>query len=240
MEIVERILKAEKNIKHSLLLIKVLLLFSSDPENQRKLDYIERKYQDLQSTLMLYELKLNEINQDETEINALYNQSANDCETILNMLAEIKEDIFPRFKLASMIIIDNMNNETLENFYEELKRVLSDFNNIDEACDYLYYHTGDMLSNFITDLLAYIKAYAPERLLRLIPIAYFESKQTIITLSFVDWVQIFNNIRFTLKYVGNLEKTKYQALMEQYRKLEVFYFIIITSHSSSPIVVENK
>nr|HPN89928.1 hypothetical protein [Bacilli bacterium] len=161
MEIVERITKAEKNIKHSLLLIKVLLLFSDDPENQRKLDYIERKYQDLQSTLMLYELKLNEINQDEAEINTLYNQSANDCETILSMIAEIKEDIFPRFKLASMIIIDNMNNETLENFYEELKRVLGDFNNIDEACDYLYYHTGDMLSNFITDLLAYIKAYAP-------------------------------------------------------------------------------
>ena len=90
MEIVERITKAE-NIKHSLLLIKVC--FFPTTRKPKKLDYIERKYQDLQSTLMLYELKLNEINQDEAEINTLYKKRER-LRNDFSMLAEIKEDIF--------------------------------------------------------------------------------------------------------------------------------------------------
>lgn len=229
MEVIEKIIKNEKNIKHDIYVLKVLMLCQTDTENQKKLDYIEKKSTEMSSNIMLYELKVNE-QKSSTELTSLYNQITNDCDTILDLISEIKDDVFPRFKLASMIIIDNMSNDVLENFYEEVRKALSNFNNIEEASDYYYYHTGEQLSDFIVDLLDYIKE-APERVLRLIPISYFESKKTIITLSFKNWFEIFNNIRFTLKYVGNYRRKEYLDLMEKYRVLEVYYFIIITGYN---------
>lgn len=229
MEVIERIIKNEKTIKHDIYMLKILMLTQADYENQKKLDYIEKKSIEMSSNIMLYEANLNG-GKSAIDLAPLFNQITNDCDTILDLISEIKDDVYPRFKLASMIIIDNMSNEVLENFYEEVKKTISQFNSMEEASDYLFYNTGEQLSRFVADLLEYIKD-APERILRLIPIDYFQSKKTIITLSVKNWFEIFNNIRFTLKYVGNYRRHEYQAIMEKYRALEVYYFIIISGYN---------
>ena len=126
------------------------------------------------------------------------------------------------------MIINNKKDSEIEKFYENVKKTLKDYKTLSEARDYLFYHSGVVLEKFIGDLLAYVDL-DDEQVARRLPVKFLEKYQTIITLSFKEWVDIFN-IKFTLKYVGNINKTKYLNLIKKYERLEVIYFILLAAH----------
>lgn len=225
MQNLTKVNKIQKSLYRSIITLEILMLCYEDAEARRRLDFARERYDTLVKLTEKYEN--DKLSDDEKEI--CENQIINDCDSIYALLAEIKEEYFSIFKLITVMIINNKKDSEIEKFYENVKKTLKDYKTLSEARDYLFYHSGVVLEKFIGDLLAYVDL-DDEQVARRLPVKFLEKYQTIITLSFKEWVDIFNNIKFTLKYVGNINKTKYLNLIKKYERLEVIYFILLAAH----------
>lgn len=222
MENVSKVLKIQKSIYRSILTLEILMLAYQEDEARKQLDFVVGRYNELLKLIDKYQ------NDEVIDKELCEIQIMNDCESIYSLLSDLTEHYFNIFKLITVMVFNNKKDNELEKFYLALKDTLKKYHNIIEARDYLFYHSGTDIEKFIKDLLAYV-ALDDEQVARRLPIKFLEKYQTIITLSFKEWFEIFNNIKFTLKYVGNINKTKYLALIKKYERLEVVYFILLAA-----------
>jgi hypothetical protein len=226
MQDLSKIAKIEKALGRSIVTLEILMTCYYDEESNRNLIYAKKRFEELERLTDNYQSEMETLSAEEKEVKE--NQMTNDCESIFAIVAELKDIYFNIFKLITVMIINNKKDSEIDKFQDDVATALKDFKTIAEARDYLFYHSGVILEKFIGDLLEYIKL-DNEAVARRLPIKFLEQYRTIITLSVKEWVDIFNNIKFTLKYVGNINKTKYNALMRKYERLEVIYFILMAA-----------
>lgn len=217
-----RIEQINKNIKifeRSINICNILILCIYNQELNEKLIYTKK---------LLDELKSNYHKYLEQENIVLYNQIDNDMFTINNLINELKEDLYNQFKLVSIVYLDNIKDEELLIFYQNLNQILKEHNSIKEACEYIYYHSGKELSIFITKLLNHINKYIPNINNKRIPISYLENNQNIVTIYYKEWIELFKHLNYTMKYISDEVNKDYLLLKEEYQILLVYYFIVIT------------
>lgn len=238
MDSISKVLKIQKSLYRSLITLEILMLCYQEAESKKQLDFAKVRYDEL--VILTEKYQNDELSEAEKEL--CENQIMNDCESIYSLLTELKEHYFSIFKLITVMVINNKKDSEIDKFFQDLKDILKSYQTLREARDYLFYHSGVALEKFIRDLLAYIDL-DDEQVARRLPVKFLEKYQTIITLNFKEWVDIFNNIKFTLKYVGNINKTKYQALIKKYERLEVIYFILLAARDvemiESELLVKN-
>ncbi len=136
--------------------------------------------------------------------------------------------LYNQFKLVSIVYLDNLKDEELLIFYQNLNQILKEHNSIKEACEYIYYHSGKNLSIFITKLLNYINKYIQNINNKRIPISYLENNQNIVTIYYKEWIELFKQLNYTMKYISDESNEDYLLLKQEYQILLVFYFIVIT------------
>lgn len=217
-----RIEQINKNIKifeRSINIFNILILCINNQELNEKLIYTKK---------LLDELKSNYHKYLEQENIILYNQIDNDIFTINNLINELKDDLYNQFKLVSIVYLDNLKDEELLIFYQNLNQILKEHNSIKEACEYIYYHSGKNLSIFITKLLNYINKYIQNINNKRIPISYLENNQNIVTIYYKEWIELFKQLNYTMKYISDESNKDYLLLREEYQILLVYYFIVIT------------
>lgn len=216
---IQKILKDIKKINHTIYKIKILLQCINDSTLNDKLNYVVDIYNELIKNIEKYQLDQNPI---------VYNLIDNDYFTINNIIKELEEDLYPKFKMVSVIYLDNLKEEEIIQFYSQLNNILKEYKNIQSACEYIYYHSGKEISLFINNLLNYIKKAVPENSFRRLPISYLEKNLNIITIFYKEWIELFKQLNFTMKYISNESNDEYLKLKEQYQKLLIYYFIVIT------------
>lgn len=217
-----RIEQINKNIKifeRFIMIFNILNLCINNQEINEKIIYTKK---------LLEELKNNYHKYLEQENIIVYNQIDNDTFTINNLIAELKEDLYNKFKLVSIVYLDNLKDEELVIFYDNLNKLLQKHISIKEACEYIYYHSGKELSVFITKLLNYISKYIPNVSNKKIPINYLENNQNIITIYYKEWIELFKQLNYTMKYISDESNEDYLLLKQEYQILLVYYFIVIT------------
>lgn len=217
-----RIEQINKNIKifeRFIMIFNILNLCINNQEINEKIIYTKQ---------LLEELKNNYHKYLEQENIIVYNQIDNDTFTINNLIAELKEDLYNKFKLVSIVYLDNLKDEELVIFYDNLNKLLQKHISIKEACEYIYYHSGKELSVFITKLLNYISKYIPNVSNKKIPINYLENNQNIITIYYKEWIELFKQLNYTMKYISDESNEDYLLLKQEYQILLVYYFIVIT------------
>ncbi len=216
---IQKIIKDIKKINHSIYKIKILLKWVNNQHLNEQLNYVINIYNELIKNIDKYQLEENPV---------IYNLIDNDYFTINNVIKEIEEDLYPQFRLVSVVYLDNLKEEEIIKFYDLLNNILLEYDNIHSACEYLYYHSGKDISLFISKLLKYIKENITENNLRRLPITYLENNANMITIFYKEWIELFKQLNFTMKYINNESNKEYLLLKEEYQKLLVYYFIVIT------------
>lgn len=216
---IQKIIKDIKKINHSIYKIKILLKCVNNQHLNEQLNYVINIYNELIKNIDKYQLEENPV---------IYNLIDNDYFTINNVIKEIEEDLYPQFRLVSVVYLDNLKEEEIIKFYDLLNNILNKYDNIHSACEYLYYHSGKDISLFISKLLKYIKENITENNLRRLPITYLENNANMITIFYKEWIELFKQLNFTMKYINNESNKEYLLLKEEYQKLLVYYFIVIT------------
>lgn len=216
---IEQINKNIKTFERMISIFNILLICIDNQEINEKLIYTKNLVKELKNN---YELYL------EQENIILFNKIDNDLFTINNLINELKEDIFNKFKLVSIVYLDNLKDEELIIFYDNLNNILKEHHNIKNACEYIYYHSGKEISEFITKLLNYINKNIPNINNKKIPITYLENNKNIVTIYYKEWIDLFKQLNYTMKYIADETNQDYLLLKQEYQILLVYYFIVIT------------
>ena len=216
---IEQINKNIKTFERMISIFNILLICIDNQEINEKLIYTKNLVKELKNN---YELYL------EQENIILFNKIDNDLFTINNLINELKEDLFNKFKLVSIVYLDNLKDEELIIFYDNLNNILKEHHNIKNACEYIYYHSGKEISEFITKLLNYINKNIPNINNKKIPITYLENNKNIVTIYYKEWIDLFKQLNYTMKYIADETNQDYLLLKQEYQILLVYYFIVIT------------
>ena len=108
---IEQINKNIKTFERMISIFNILLICIDNQEINEKLIYTKNLVKELKNN---YELYL------EQENIILFNKIDNDLFTINNLINELKEDLFNKFKLVSIVYLDNLKDEELIIFYNNL------------------------------------------------------------------------------------------------------------------------
>ncbi len=218
MDIIQLVNKNKNQFKRTIYILKILLACKYDDENYNKLMFVERIYDSLDDKVTKYE---------ESKETTNYNILCNDYTTVESMLGELKEDVVENFRIASVLVLDNLKLDELAIFYENFTKIMSNYQTVEQASSDIFYHSGKKISSFITQLVKYVDTHdIPNK--RLIPLNYLKAHETIITISLQDWIMLFKNIHTTMKYVSNYNDEEINKLKKDFAFLNVYYFIILT------------
>lgn len=218
-EIASKIIKLRKETIAKFDRIHILLLLSPSEELSKQLDYTEEIY--------LVMLELLEDNMDNEEI-SIVNRLVNDCETVNNLLNDIKDDLSKKFNLMSLLYLDKLKGEILAYFYSKLEELLEQAGNLENLPNYINEKSSDEIIIFMKYLLEYINEYATEQELRLIPFKYIQEHTIKTEFNLKKWIEFQKNVSFTLKYIHCDNQEASSTIHESFWLFELYYFIMIS------------
>ena len=218
-EIAGKIIRLRKETIAKIDRIHVLLLLSPSEELSKQLEYTESLY--------LSMLELLEDNMENEEA-AVINRLTNDCETVDNLLNDIKEDLSKRFKLMPLLYLDKLKGEVLAYFYGKLEELLEQAGNLENLPSYINENSSDEIITFMQQLLVYVQEYASEQELRLIPLKYIEEHTNKVEFDLKKWMEFQKNVAFTLKYINCNSQEASSTMHEAFWLFELYYFVMIS------------
>lgn len=218
-EIVSKIMKFRKEVIAKMDRINILLLLSPNEELSQSMAYVTDIYASM--------LEFAEGNLDNEEASVI-NRLTNDVETVNNILNDIKEDISSNFKLVSLLFLESLKGEILVYFYEKLSDILDNVGSINNILEYINQNKSNELRRFLDQVVNYIKIYATEKDYHLLPLNYLENVNCEETFNTKKWTELYNNVRFTLKYINCPNVVDEERIKEAFWEFELYYYIAIT------------
>lgn len=218
-EIVSKIMKFRKEVIAKMDRINILLLLYPNEELSQSMAYVTDIYASM--------LEFAEGNIDNEEASVI-NRLTNDVETVNNILNDIKEDISSNFKLVSLLFLESLKVEILVYFYEKLSDILDNVGSINNILEYINQNKSNELRSFLDQVVNYIKIYATEKDYHLLPLNYLENVNCEETFNTKKWTELYNNVRFTLKYINCPNVVDEEKIKEAFWEFELYYYISIT------------
>ena len=221
---VNRIINKMNELRKNLVVYRIILKCYKDTNRLEAISFIEVKLNEL--------VKDNEkylASKDNGDYNWLNNKLDNDAYTNDQVYNQVEDYINYRCKMISVMILKNMYYEDLVIFEQKMDLYLSKFNDTDEAAEYICYHTGNDISDFINSLFNYVAKVETELGKKTISLEYYEKYRTILSLDIKQWIDIYNHLRYTMRSLKILHKKDYLKLLEQYNLIIMYYFILVTS-----------
>ena len=218
-EIVSKIMKFRKEVIAKMDRINILLLLSPNEELSQSMAYVTDIYASM--------LEFAEGNLDNEEASVI-NRLTNDVDTVNNILNDIKEDISSNFKLVSLLFLESLKGEILVYFYEKLADILDNVGSINNILEYINQNKANEVRCFLDQVINYIKIYATEKDYHLLPLNYLENVNCEETFNTKKWTELYNNVRFTLKYINCPNVVDEEKIKEAFWEFELYYYISIT------------
>lgn len=232
MEVVSRILRNTKSIIHQFRIIEILLMFTEDLEQTKKYEYIYKKYLVMLEDIDNYERLSKDQDASFDAIHILYNQITNDNETIKSLLDEVKDDLYLNFKVPALVLLDNTPSEELEKIKINLERLMKNYKTIPELANYIEACGGFDITPLLKNLLSYITKYADPKTMRLLPIKFFENYVDTPLSTYLEYSQMYNNVKFTIKYMTHEDLESLEEIKDGFVVLTLYYFILILNEKN--------
>lgn len=218
-EIVNKIMKFRKEVIAKMDRINILLILSPNEELSHSMTYVTDIY------ASMIEFAENNIDNEEPSV---INRLTNDVDTVNNILNDIKEDISSSFKLVSLLFLESLKGEILVYFYEKLLDIIEEAGSVDNILNYVNQNKQLEVKTFVDKVIDYIKIYATEKDYHLLPVSYLENVKCDEAFDAKKWTELYNNVRFTLKYINCPNIVDEERIKEAFWEFELYYYIAIT------------
>ena len=170
---------------------------------------------------------LREVSEGEPEtvfqrIGALFDQ----CKNLNKELTAYQYAYFPRLKIASYSLCNDMTHTEIENLTKAVNKTLEEFKNIQEAYDYILYNSGDLIIRAVDAFVQGLqnsnnpkyKEYSRK---------YFLSSDFVMVMSFSEWVDLFTKLLYIKRIAKDIELFDYLHFKNHYQELEKRYAIML-------------
>lgn len=193
----------------------------------KQVNYTKRLYEELKRKMDIVKY-MQDVTMDElNEINEKIKKYLSFLSQIQTEADEINRVHYTKIKLASAGIIINKNNIELEKFNREVNDFIYQYKSLQEAAEYVYYHSGDLIVETVKTLVQSIEqAKNPEHIQKY-DFNFFLESSLVLTLTLPQWIELFNKIRYVLRTTSEVNVISYVDFKNNYQKLEVRYFILM-------------
>lgn len=140
---------------------------------------------------------------------------------------EVERIYYRNIKMASAGIIMNKNNIELEKFHKDVNDFIYQYRSLQEAAEYVFFHSGDLIVKTINSLVQCINNSANSEHIETYNYDYFLDSPLVLTLTLPEWIELFNKIRYVLRVVSDINIINYVDFRQNYLQLEIRYFILM-------------
>lgn len=148
------------------------------------------------------------------------------CRDLGKNINEYQNAFYPRLKMASFSICNDLSYQELENLNKVVNQFLDGFKNIEEAFDYITYNSGELIINTINALVTSIENSKIKKHHNY-KYNYFLNTDFVMVLNFSEWVELFTKIIYVKRTCKDVELFDYLNFKKYYQELEKRYIIML-------------
>lgn len=177
-------------------------------------------------------------NVDEEKFNEVYKkimELQSMANSIYHNINDTRSRYYNHLKIATFNVCINKNNQELEKVYNNLIDYLSEYKNLNEASDFIFLHSGDVIIKTIEMLLRCIKDSKHHEHLAIYDYHYFLKSEAVLYLELSEWIDLYNKIKFVIKSIGDIDVSNYLDFNKYFRDFEMRYLILMLNEETKKI-----
>lgn len=163
-----------------------------------------------------------ELEQIFLKINALFDF----CRNINKDLTNYQQTYFPRLKIASYSLCNDMTHTEIENLNKAVTKMIDEFKNIQEAYDYIVYNSGELINNTVNAFVTSLQNSNNPKY-KEYDFKYFLASDFVMVLNFTEWVDLFTKLLYVKRIAKDIELFDYLNFRNYYLELEKRYAILL-------------
>lgn len=134
---------------------------------------------------------------------------------------------FSHLKIATVNVTMNKTNKELDSLYQHLNLFLGDFKSLNEAAEYIFFNSGQLIISLVKSLINCFLDYGKEEYIKTYDFAYFLESDVIITLRLTEWIELYNKIKFVMKITIDADLINYLEFRNNFIQFELRYIILM-------------
>ena len=216
-------------------------------EEFEELASLERQIVNMRQLKEEIEAKVKKLNEEkdyaDSFIEALFNSINHAYENYLGLSSRIDETRRTKYntlKLSSLAVIINKKGEDLEKMDKRFTHYVDSFKSLEEASDYIYINSGDLVTNLVKSLIRCIESSNKEEYKKQYTFYYFLKSDVILCLELAEWVDLYNKIRHCVNVLRNVDIANYIDFQGYLEEFEIRYLILMINEERKNIIKGGK
>lgn len=142
-------------------------------------------------------------------------------------MTEFERLYYRDIKIATMSTLIEKSYMEVQTAYKDQQTLLKDFKTLQEAAEYIYFHSGELIYQTLESLITCIQQSKQFKSKTPINMQYFLPSDVILTLTLPEWLNLFSKIRYILRQSAELHPLSYAQFKLLYRQLETRFLILM-------------
>lgn len=211
---IDSILQNLTKIKKDVIYIDILMNHIVNLMLKEKWQFTRNTYHNLEENVNKYQ------NGDKTSI--IQNYIMNDYETLLQMIYEFKEDLYPIFDSTLFLLLDSFTEDELENLQKRTKKLFSTSPHFSDLQESLLKDESPKIKIFLNNLIHLLNHHVSSQDVKFIPFEMMHSLIALEQFTKEDYLKAYQITTKALKYLQ--DKT---VVKEEYLQMRLNVFIML-------------
>ena len=242
------LLKAYNNLLYNFYLCKFFsLAVYKDSEELNEFARLEHQVIITKDLFENVKDRLNKLNEDkdyvDDYIDEIYKDIDHVNENSLGLISRIDDERRNKFnllKISSLAVILNKSGEELEKMDKRFSLFVNSFKSIEEASDYIFTNSGEMVTNLVNSLVRCVESTNREDFKNKYNTYYFLKSDVILWLSLADWVEIYNKVRHATTVLRNVDIANYIDFSGYLEEFEIRYLVLMINEEKKNLIKGGK
>ncbi len=186
---------------------------------EEKFEALKKANNSLKRKKILTEEMVNELYYEVGDLVTYYDDLIED-------INQYKKEYFQSLKMASYAFCNEKTYQELKEYYQYVTSEIDKYSSLQDAYDYVCYHSGELITNTITNLLAFMKKGLTKNYVSNFTMDYFLENEIIMFYDYPKWISLFSKINYVIKKSDKAIFTD-KNFMTSYQELEYKYIMVL-------------
>ncbi|MGB4014381.1 MAG: hypothetical protein WBL47_00935, partial [Bacilli bacterium] len=146
---------------------------------------------------------------------------------LFTQLSDIQKQYYQNLKIAAYSLCKNKTHQELEQLLKETNETIQQYKSPQEAYDYIYYNSGELIVNTVKALVDVINESGIKNYIDAYQFQYFLASDDVVALRFAEWIDLFNKLLYVIRNTNRIDYNSAPLFNQYYRQLETRYMIML-------------
>lgn len=160
------------------------------------------------------------------ELNELLENLLGLQRNVLESIKDLSNTFYGKLSISTVNVCLDKSNEELADVSRNVFNKLGN-DTLERCAEELYYHSGEMVYNFVREVVNVVKRSGNKEYIDKYTCEYFLNGDYIIALDEREWINLYNKVKYVLKMINTSHVDLYLKMNERFNDFEVVYLIIM-------------